>query len=162
MQPCLAVPLITLVVGVPVFVLGQLRWPPAPASPTPSEAQLLLFVVLFLVEALLVGLGVAFLAFGFSVVQQAAGRVGVNLWLVYLALAWPLVAWWPHDNFHGATGMDLGALVLIEDGFHLTLILATLVVARFVLATLRAAGAAPAAARDAALAARALRARQEG
>lgn len=142
MPPRVAVPLITLVVGVPAVLLGRVIWPPAPASPIPSATQLPFFVVLFLVEALLFGLGVAFLAFGLPVVKKAAGCVGVNPWLVYLAIAWQRVLWWPYDNFHRATGLDHGALLLIEYGFHMTMILSTLVLARFFLATLRAAGAA--------------------
>lgn len=85
----------------------------------------------------LLGIGAAFVAFGLPVVKQAAGRVGVNPWPVYLAIAWQLGSWWPHDNFHMATGMDLGALLLIEYGFHVTLIVTALVVARFFLAMLR-------------------------
>lgn len=142
MHPRIAVPVITLAVGVPAFLLGQVIWPPAPASPTPSGVQVPFFVALFLVEALLFGLGIAFLSFGFPLVKRAAGRVGVNPWPVYLAIAWQLVSWWPHDNFHVATGLNLDGLLLIEYGFHVTLILSALVVARFFLATLRAAGAA--------------------
>lgn len=101
------------------------------------------FALLFIVEALLFGLGVAFLVFGFPLVRQAAGRVGMDPRPVYIAIAWQLVSWWPHDNFHMATGMDLNGLLMIEYAFHMTLILSALVVARFFLATLRAAAAAP-------------------
>lgn len=143
MRARIAVPLITLALGIPAFLLGQVIWPPAPGFPTPSGAQLPLFVLLSLVEALLFGLGVAFLALGLPLVRKAATRVGMDPWPVYLAVAWQLVSWWPHDNFHMATGMDLDGLLVIEYGFHMTLILSALVVARFFLATLRAAVAAP-------------------
>lgn len=139
MRPRIAVPLITLAVGIPAFLLGQVIWPPAPGGPTPSGAQLPLFMLLFLVEALLFGLGVAFLGFGWPLVRQAAGRVGMDPRPVYLAIAWQLVSWWPHDNLHVATGMDLNGLLMIEYAFHMTLILSALVVARFFLATLAAA-----------------------
>lgn len=142
MSARIAVPLITLAVGIPAFLLGQIIWPPAPGSPTPSGAQLPLFMLLALVEALLLGLGVAFLAFGLPLVRHAAGRVGIDPRPVYVAIAWQLVSWWPHDNFHMATGMDLAGLLMIEYAFHMTLILSALVVARFFLATLRAAIAA--------------------
>ncbi len=142
MTPRIAVPLITLVVGVPAFVLGPIIWPPSTASPTPSGAQLPLFAVLILIEALLFGLGVAFLAFGFPIVKRAAGRVGANPWPVYLAIAWQLVSWWPHDKLHVATGLDPGAHLLIDYGFHVTMILAALVVARFFVVMLRTASAA--------------------
>ena len=139
MRARIAVPLITLAVGTPAFLLGQVIWPPAPGVPTPSGAQLPLFMLLSLVEALLFGLGVAFLALGLPLVRKAAARVGMDPWPVYLAIAWQLVSWWPHDNLHMATGMDLNGLLMIEYGFHMTLILSALVVARFFLATLRAA-----------------------
>jgi hypothetical protein len=132
-------PLITLAVGIPAFLLSRLIWSPASSNPTPSDAQLPFFIVLSLVEALLFGLGVAFLAYGLPVVRRAARRAAVNAWPVCLPVAWQLVSWWPHDNFHMATGMDLHALLLIEYGFHLTLIVSTLVVARFFLATLHGA-----------------------
>ena len=56
---------------------------------------------------------------------------------MYVAIAWQLVSWWPHDNLHMATGLDYGPLLLIEYGFHGTVIVSALVVARFFLAVLR-------------------------
>ena len=142
MQPRLAAALITLGVGIPAFLLGRVIWPPNPANPTPSDAQLPFFIVLALIEALLFGLGVAFLTLGSPWVRSAAARVGMNPWIPFVAIAWQLVSWWPHDNFHMAAGMDLGALLLIEYGFHFTLILSALVVAAFFLAALRSPGVA--------------------
>lgn len=142
MRARIAVPLIAVGVGIPAFLLSQVIWPPAPGNPTPSGAQLPLFVLLAVVEALLFGLGVAFLVFGLPLVRQAAGKVGLDPRPVYVAIAWQLVSWWPHDNFHMATGMDLNGLLMIEYAFHVTLILSALVVARFFLATMRAAIAA--------------------
>lgn len=144
MRARIAVPLITLGVGIPAFLLGPVIWPPSTGDlPTPSGAQLPLFILLFVIEALLFGLGVAFLAFGLPLVRKAAARVDMNPWPVYLAIAWQLVSWWPHDNLHLSTPLDdLNGLILIEYGFHVTLILSALVVARFFLATLRAAIAA--------------------
>ena len=139
MRPRIAVPLVTLAVGIPAFLLAQVIWPPAPGLPTPSGAQLPLFMLLAIVEALLFGLGVAFLAFGLPLVRQAAGRVGMDPRPVYVAIAWQLVSWWPHDNLHMASGMDLDGLLMIEYAFHMTLILSALVVARIFLATLGAA-----------------------
>jgi hypothetical protein len=141
MRPRIAVPLITLAVGIPAFLLGQVIWPPTPGElPTPSGAQLPLFILLFVVEALLFGLGVAFVVFGWPLVRRAAARVGMDPRPVYLAIAWQLVSWWPHDNLHLSTSINnLNGLLMIEYGFHVTLMLTALVVARFFLATLRAA-----------------------
>ncbi|HET8568956.1 MAG TPA: hypothetical protein VFM93_08230 [Candidatus Limnocylindria bacterium] len=143
MRQRIAVPLITLAVGIPAFLLSQVIWPPAPGHPTPSGAQLPLFILLFVAEALLFGLGVAFIAFGSPLVRQAAGRIGMDPRPVYVAIAWQLVSWWPHDNFHMATGMDLNGLLMIEYAFHVTLMLSALVVARFFFAILRAAVVTP-------------------
>jgi len=137
-----SVALLTLAVGVPAFALGPLLWAPAAASPKPSDAQLPLFVLLALIEALLFGLGVVFIAFGLPMVRQAAHQARVTPWPMYLAVAWQLVSWWPHDNFHMAVGLDLGPLLLIEYAFHGTLIVTALVVARFFLSVLGGASAA--------------------
>jgi hypothetical protein len=140
----LSVPLLTLAIGLPAFALGPVLWPQAAASPRPSDGQLPFFVLLSLVEALLFGLGVAFLAFDLPLVRQAAQTARVNPWPVYLAVAWQLVSWWPHDNLHIATGLDYGPLLLIEYAFHGTLIVSALIVAGFFLAVLRgASGAVP-------------------
>ena len=140
MRARIAVPLITLGVGIPAFLLGQVIWPPTPGElPTPSGAQLPLIILLFVVEALLFGLGVAFLVFVLPLVRRTAARAGMDPRPVYLAIAWQLVSWWPHDNLHLSTSInDLNGLLMIEYGFHMTLMLSALVVARFFLATLRA------------------------
>ena len=145
MRARFAVPLITLGVGIPAFLLGQVIWPPAQGDlPTPSGVQLPLFILLFVVEALLFGLGVAFIVLGWPLVRRAAARVDMDPRPVYLAIAWQLVSWWPHDNLHLSTPIEnLNGLIMIEYGFHMTLILTALVVARFFLATLRAAVAVP-------------------
>lgn len=134
-RPVLVV-LITVGIGLPAFALGPQLWPQAAASPKPSEVQLPFFVVLALIEALLFGLGIAFLIFGLPTVRRAAARVGVNPWPVFVAIAWQLLSWWPHDNLHVATGLDYWPLLGIEYAFHLTLIISALIVAHFFLAVL--------------------------
>ena len=47
---------------------------------------------------------------------------------------------WPHISLHGVVGIDLSGLLLVDYGFHLTLIIAAAIVARFILATVRNAG----------------------
>ncbi len=46
---------------------------------------------------------------------------------MFIALPWMLVSWWPHDNLHVHNGMNLQGLLYIEYGFHLTLIIASLI-----------------------------------
>ena len=58
-------------------------------------------------------------------------------WAAYLAIGWLLVSWWPHDNMHIHNGNDLQGLLYIEYGFHVTLMIAGLVLAYSLLTKLR-------------------------
>ena len=91
MRRHVSVLLITFGIGLPAFALGPLLWPQAPASPRPADAQMPFFVLLSLVEALLFGLGVAFLVFGLPMVRRSVAQAGMNPWPVYFAIAWQLV-----------------------------------------------------------------------
>jgi hypothetical protein len=112
-------------------------WPPAAGGPEPSAGQLPFFVVLFAIEALGFGLGISFLAFGLPLVRKAAGGSRLRAWAMYLSIGWLLVSWWPQDNLHFHTGMDLQGLLYIEYGFHMTLILSGLVLAYSFLSLVR-------------------------
>jgi hypothetical protein len=48
-----------------------------------------------------------------------------------------MVSWWPHDYLHIHNGNDLQGLLYIEYGFHLTLMLAGIVLAYSLLTMLR-------------------------
>ena len=127
----------TLGAAVPALFLSRILWPMPAGAPTPSGAQLPLFIVLAILEALIFGLGVSFLAFGLPIVRRAAMRAGVPALPVYLAIGWSLVSWWPHNNFHLANGDNLNGLLAIEYGFHVSLYVTGLIVAWFFLNTLR-------------------------
>ena len=136
---------VTLAVGLPATALSLPLWPPQPGA-DPSPLQTALFFGIFAAEGLLFGFGVAFVLFGGPLVRAATGAAGVRSWPVFVSLAWTLLSWWPHDGFHRASPLgDLDATLHIDYAFHLTLIVAAVVMARFFLATLRAA-ARPAAA----------------
>jgi hypothetical protein len=52
------------------------------------------------------------------------------------AVAWLLVNWWAHDSLHlhvGASAHALNALLGIEFGFHVTIIVAGLILISFLL-----------------------------
>jgi hypothetical protein len=121
---------VTIAVGLPAAALSQVIWPNQAGIVMPPEPLLGLYVALSVFEALLFGLGVAFLTFGLPLVRRVRVSPGLT-WATYLSVAWLLVNWWPHDNFHRANGFDLAGLVRIEYGFHGTLYLAGLVVAWF-------------------------------
>jgi hypothetical protein len=123
--------------ALPAYFLTRILWPPAPGVPEPTGAQLPLFILLNVLEVLTFGLGIAFTAFGLPLVRRAAGNLGLSPWPAYVAIAWSLVSWWPHDSLHVANGLNLGGLLLIEYGFHVTLYAAGLIVAWYFLATLR-------------------------
>lgn len=121
--------LVTLVVGAVVFALTPF-WPIPPTAPQPPGNVLPLFIVLSLIESLSFGLGVAFLIFGRPLMVRMAGSQSLAT-AAYLAIAFLLVNWWPHDNLHRMTNGDWSRLVLVEYGFHLPLMLAGAVLAWF-------------------------------
>jgi hypothetical protein len=129
--------LLTVGAGVPAFLLSRVLWPPAPGSPEPTAGQLPWFVLLGILEALVFGLGVAFLVLGLSPLRRASARRGASPWPVYLVIGWSLVSWWPHDHLHQSVGADLNALLGIEYVFHVSLYVAGLVLAWFFLGVLR-------------------------
>jgi hypothetical protein len=114
--------------AVGAFALGPVLFTPNAANPTPTSGQLPFFVVLAAIEALVLGVGVAFAVFGRQHVRRLfATRARVTA--VHLSVTWALVSWWLHDNLHMVAGMNLGGLLLIEYAFHVTLIVGAVAVA---------------------------------
>jgi hypothetical protein len=129
MKPWLKWSLVTLVVGAITFVLTPL-WPVPSTAPQPPGSLLPLFVLLVFIESVSFGLGIAFVVFGRPLLRRmvASPRLAAA---AYVAVAWLLLNWWPHDNLHRISGGDWNRLVLIEYGFHLPLMLAGAVLAWF-------------------------------
>jgi hypothetical protein len=113
------------------FATGQQIWPPDPMSSTPTAAQLPFFIVLGLFEAVSFGLGIAFLVFGWPLVQKSASNSDLLTKAAFLSIAWYLINWWPHDHLHAHIGMNLQSLLYLEYGFHVTMIIAGAILARF-------------------------------
>jgi len=134
---------VTLVLGVLAFLaspnapLGGF-WGAQAEGAAPTGVQTLLFMILGAIQSLVFGLGIAFLIFGFSL---TGARMPANLgWAraAHFAIAWSLFSWWPHSNFHQTLVPDnISGLLAIEYGFHVTLILAGLIVAYFFVTTMR-------------------------
>ena len=124
--------IITLLVAIPSFILGPLIWPKSPdMSPTPL--QLPFFIFLSVLESLLLGLGISFIIFGFKLLKKSnAKNNNLNI-LAYLSIVWLLVSWWPHDNLHAHNALDMQGLLYIEYRFHLTLIIASVILAYYFL-----------------------------
>ena len=121
--------LVTLIVGAVAFSLTPF-WPVPPTAPQPRGIVLPLFVALSLVESLSLGLGVAFLIFGRPLVDRMGGSPGLTT-AAYVAIAFLLLNWWPHDNMHRMTNGDWSRVVLVEYAFHLPLMIAGAVLAWF-------------------------------
>jgi hypothetical protein len=123
------VALVTALFAVPAMALGQVIWPPASGGPEPTAGQFPFFLFLALMESILLGLGISFLAFGLPVVRRISADSMLRAWAMYLSIGWLMVSWWPHDNLHMHTGIDLQKLLYIEYGFHVTLMVCAIVLA---------------------------------
>ena len=143
MSTTVRVVLVTLIFAVIGFLfganapLGALIWPPAPGGPEPVGLQVPLFVLLSVSEALAFGLGIAFLIFGLPFVRRLAPNAGGWHWVAFASIFWLLVSWLPHDNLHIHNGEDLAGLLMLEYGFHVTLMVAGGLLAWFFVRALR-------------------------
>lgn len=143
MNSRIATVLIVIVSGGVTMALGNKIWPPAPGMPVPTAAQLPFFIGLAVAESLAFGLGIAFIILGMPLVRRASGLSRGLGWAVYLSIAWLLVSWWPHDSLHRHNGENSLGLLYIEYGFHVTLIVAGLVLAYAYVKLLRRASRVP-------------------
>lgn len=110
------------------LILFKPNLPGGAAIPT---SVLPLLVGLKLFEGLALGTGIGFLIFGYPLLKRAGQASGLTL-LAFLSIAWFLVNWWPHDNLHLINGFNnIWGLLAIEFGFHITLMLAAVVLAFF-------------------------------
>ena len=140
--------IVTLVVGVLGFLteangpLGSF-WAPSPTIPQAAGAQVPLFMLLGAAEALALGLGVSFLLFGYSTLKANAPASATLTRAAHLSIAWLLINWWAHDSLHQHNGMNLNGLLGIEYAFHVTLIVAGIILTRFFVAVVRGAAPAP-------------------
>ncbi len=118
----------TIVAAAAAFVLDRIIWPDLPDVMQPSSAQIPFLMGVAAIEAIGFGIAVAFLIFGWKLMR---GR-STKDWLVFFSIAWSLGSWWPHDNLHRTMHMgDYNQLIRIEYGFHFTLILAAVIIAKF-------------------------------
>jgi hypothetical protein len=129
MKTSMKVAVVTALVAVPAFLMGPVLFPPADIGVEPTAAQIPHFIFLAAGDALLLGLGVSFLLFGFPVMRQVSPDSKLRAWAMYLSIGYLMVSWWPHLNLHASNGMDLGGLLLIDYFFHLPLEVAGVVLA---------------------------------
>lgn len=128
----LAVAVVTAVSAVP---LSFLLWrAPAGVATPPSTVLPFLLPITVLIPSIAFGIGVAFLLFGRPLL--AAGGSLVLSRAAYLGVAWLLMNWWPHSNFHRIASGWTNVLV-VDYFFHTTAIVAAGIVAIFFLSVLR-------------------------
>ncbi|POM25186.1 Dimodular nonribosomal peptide synthase [Actinomadura rubteroloni] len=89
---------------------------------------------LYLAESLAFGLGVAFLMFGYPMLDRFDRPRWLTV-LAHLAVGWLLASWWPQDNSYRLTGKtDWGSQAALVYGFNVTLMLAAGVLVAFAFA----------------------------
>jgi hypothetical protein len=138
-KPAVALTLLLAVVAVLANPSGPLGgfWRPAAGMPAPAGLELPFGLLLKLAEGLTFGLGIAFLVFGYPLVHAISpASLGLTR-AAHLSIAWLLANWYPHDSLHIHVGMDLGGLLTLEYVFHITLMIAGVILARFFLILLR-------------------------
>jgi len=129
MKTWMKVLIVTLVFGIPAFLLGPVIWPVSPDLPAPDPAQITYFILLSVFDSLFFGLGIAFVLFGWPLVRRMANGSRLLGWALYFSISFLLVSWWPHINLHNATGFDLQGLLYIDYSFHIPLMVSGAIVA---------------------------------
>jgi len=112
-------------------------WRPSAEVMMPTGVKLLLFALLNVAGVLTFGIGVSFFIFGYPLVQRVLPESRRLVFAAYLSIGWLLSNWWPHDSLHIANGMDTGGLLAIDYGFHITLMIAGVILALFFFALAR-------------------------
>ncbi len=132
MDKLIYVIIITLAIGLVAFFIGPILWPPM-SGVEPTSLQLPFFIFLSALEALLFGFGIALIYIALPYLKKVPKIYKTKTYLAFISLIWLLISWWPHDNLHKMIGLDMGKLLLIEYGFHFTLIIASLILTYYFL-----------------------------
>ncbi len=104
-------------------------WGVETSETDPSSGVVAGLILAAVFEAVAFGVGLAWIAFGWSLVK---GRGGLGV-ATFVAVAWALVSWAPHTSFHQSLGEgNWGGLLAVEWGFHITLVVGALITAAFV------------------------------
>jgi len=114
----------------PIGPLGVF-WRPPVDSPNPTNIQLSFSLLLNAIESLTFGLGISFLVFGYSLIKRISDASVTLTRAAFFSIVWLLASWFPHDSLHHHNGGGLAGLLLIEYGFHFTLIVAGIILAYF-------------------------------
>src|SRR5918994_2032878 len=85
MKTWVKVLIVTLLMAIPAFVLGPALFAPADVGSAPSAAQMPYFMFLAALDAILLGLGVSFLVFGFPILREVSPDSQARAWAMYLS-----------------------------------------------------------------------------
>lgn len=127
MKTWVKVLIVTVIVAIPAFMLSPVLFVSPADGPSPTAGQLPYFIFLAVWDAVLLGLGVSFLLFGWPVLRKVSPDSKARAWAIYLSIGFLTVSWWPHLNLHRANGLDLQGLLYIDYGFHVPLMIAAVV-----------------------------------
>lgn len=119
-----AVGLLSIPLSLVIFKPRLPQGAPLPGSVVPFLAGMKVF------EGLALGAGIVFFVFGYRLLKRSRNSSALTL-AAYLSIGWCLISWWPHDNFHLRNGDSLWGAIAIDYGFHVTVMIATVVVALF-------------------------------
>jgi hypothetical protein len=102
----------------------------ASAGAEPSAIETPFLVFSGAVEAFSLGLGVAFVLFGWPrILRNTDDSARTRTIAVCASVSWLLVSWWPHDSLVRYLGESERTLTYLEYGFQATLIVCGVVLA---------------------------------
>jgi len=114
---------IVLPIAVVAYLVEPLLFRPPP-GPQPSETQVLLLLLLRAFDSLLLGIGIAFVVYGWPLVRRVAPASRFRAMVMFAAVAWVTISWYPHIGLHGsAFGATVSGLLIIDYIFHIPLYL---------------------------------------
>lgn len=119
--------IITFLIGALAFILGPVIWPSQPEGMEPTSGKLTLLTAFAALESLLFGFGIALLVVGRAWILENDPSERNMTVFTFAALLWLLVSRWPYSNLHRVAADDIQKLFFIDYGFHLTTIIAALV-----------------------------------
>lgn len=135
------VTVLSTAVAVCAFILGPIIWPNPADGYMPTSGQLPFFMAISAFEAIAFGIGVSFLVFGWPVFRSLRAQHPHEPVWAFLAADWLLISWWPHDNWHRGIGHDVQGLLYIEYAFHVTMMIAGLIIVSYLYKKWKAGGA---------------------
>lgn len=114
--------LTALAAGIPSFFLGKIIWPISSDLGVPAVTEFPMISMLSFFEALLFGLGVSFVIYGWNILKKLPSKL--TKIMLYVSIAWLLLSWWPHDSLHLSVGNNIRNQLMLEFIFHIPTMLA--------------------------------------